>query len=416
MHAEALSDPSGAAATLSTEKHNNVLVLLTMSSAVAMFSLPWLTLAPNRLVSGQPLRLVSLLQAPWPLSAGVVIAAVVTLVGLSLSGPGRRTLWVMLAGVMGLLPVLCWLAGAQASVAAQTASSAARASVGGGFWGLFGLLVLLMAELLQRLRLPPLLRSLSGLTTAALVGGLLYAGACDNLSIMKEFANRSDVFWSALVRHALIVAVSLGLTLVIGLPLGALSHRQRAVRRALMPVLNVLQTIPSIALFGLLMAPLAWLGNAVPLLGQSGLSGVGLAPAVIALTLYGLLPVVRGVLTGLAEVPPGVLQAARSMGLSGGQALRWVAWPLALPVLLAGVRTAAVQLVGLAAVAALIGSGGLGAIMFEGLFSAAQDVVLLAVLPIVGMGILVDGVFSTLARMTRLARVRALATGARHPA
>ena len=108
----------------------------------------------------------------------------------------------------------------------------------------------------------------------------------------------------------------------------------------------------------------------------------------------------------------GVLQAACSMGLSGGQTLGWVALPLALPVMLAGVRTAAVQLVGLAAVAALIGAGGLGSILFDGLFSAAQDVVLLAVIPIVGMGVLVDAAFNSLSRLTRVARVRALLTRA----
>jgi osmoprotectant transport system permease protein len=240
------------------------------------------------------------------------------------------------------------------------------------------------------------------------VGALLTTGVVDDLSLMKEFDNRADVFWSAVARHAVIVGVSLGCTLTIGLPLGAAAHHSAGVRRVLMPVLNVLQTIPSIALFGLLIAPLAWLGTAVPALGQAGVSGVGLLPAVMALTLYGLLPVVRGVLTGMAALPTGVLQAARSLGLSGGQTLRWVALPLALPVVLAGVRTAAVQLVGLAAVAALIGAGGLGAILFEGLFSAAQEVVLLAVLPLVVMGVLVDASFSVLARMTRVARVRAL--------
>ena len=248
----------------------------------------------------------------------------------------------------------------------------------------------------------------AALAVASLVGGLLAGGVCDELSLVKEFANRADVFWGAVARHAVLVGVSLVLTLVIGLPLGVWGHLRPAVRRVLMPVLNVLQTIPSIALFGLLMAPLAWLGAAVPALGQGGVSGVGMVPAVTALTLYALLPVVRGVLTGLAQLPAGVLQAACSMGLSGGQTLRWVALPLALPVVLAGVRTAAVQLVGLAAVAALIGAGGLGAILFEGLFSAAQDVVLLAVIPIVGLGVLVDAVFNCLGRLTRVSRVRAL--------
>ena len=388
--------------------HRGVLLFLAALAAAALVGLPWLTTAPNRLVSGQALWLLPLLQGPWALPAGGVIVAVLTLVGLGRFTSGCLGLTLMLAVAMGLIPGLLWLAGDQANVAAHTASSVARTSLSSGFWVACGLLGLLLVELLQRLRTALALRAAAALAVASLVGGLLAGGVCDELSLVKEFANRADVFWGAVARHAVLVGVSLVLTLVIGLPLGVWGHLRPAVRRVLMPVLNVLQTIPSIALFGLLMAPLAWLGAAVPALGQGGVSGVGMVPAVMALTLYALLPVVRGVLTGLAQLPAGVLQAACSMGLSGGQTLRWVALPLALPVVLAGVRTAAVQLVGLAAVAALIGAGGLGAILFEGLFSAAQDVVLLAVIPIVGLGVLVDAVFNCLGRLTRVSRVRAL--------
>ena len=391
-------------------------MLLAVLTAAALLGLPWLTTAPNRLMSGEPLWLLPLVQGPWALPAGGIVIAVLALAGLGGLVRGRAGLLAMLTLTMALIPGLFWLAGVQASVAATTASSVARTSLASGFWVACGLQTLLLAEVLQRLRAGPALRATAALALAMLLGALLATGVCDDLSLIKEFGNRADVFWSALARHAVIVAVSLCLTLVIGLPLGWIGHHRRAVRRVLMPVLNVLQTIPSIALFGLLMAPLAWLGTTVPVLGQGGVSGVGLGPAVIALTLYALLPVVRGVLSGLSQLPAGVLQAARSMGLSGGQTLRHIALPLALPVVLAGVRTAAVQLVGLAAIAALIGAGGLGAILFEGLFSAAQDVVLLAVIPIVGFGVLVDTVFNALGRLTRASHVRSLLERAGHVA
>jgi osmoprotectant transport system permease protein len=130
-------------------------------------------------------------------------------------------------------------------------------------------------------------------------------------------------------------------------------------------------------------------------------NGIGLAPAVVALTLYSLLPVVRGTQAGLAQVPTSVLDAARGMGMQTAQILWWVQLPLAAPVILAGVRTAAIQTVGLAAVAALIGAGGLGAIMFDGLFGSAQDLVLLGVLPIVGLALLLDLGFKGLAEWLR---------------
>jgi osmoprotectant transport system permease protein len=162
------------------------------------------------------------------------------------------------------------------------------------------------------------------------------------------------------------------------------------------PVLNLIQTIPSIALFGLFMAPLAWLAASYPPLARAGISGVGLAPAVLALVLYSLLPVVRSGLAGLEQVPNATRSAARAMGMSGWQVFRMVELPLALPMVLPGLRTAVVQAIGLTAVTALIGAGGLGTLMFDGLFSAANELVLLGVLPIVLLAALADALFDTM--------------------
>jgi osmoprotectant transport system permease protein len=230
---------------------------------------------------------------------------------------------------------------------------------------------------------------------------LLASGSCADLSLIKEYSNRADDFLQVLARHLQIVLLSMACTVCIGLPLGWVAHKRAKAGRALLPLLNIIQTIPSIALFGLLMAPLALLAASLPALGRAGISGVGLAPAVIALTLYGLLPVVRSVLAGLQQVPASMRSAATALGLTPWQVLISVELPLALPVLLGGVRTAAVACVGLAAVTALIGAGGLGSILFEGLFSNAQDLVLLGVLPIIALGVLVDALFSLLIGLAR---------------
>ena len=177
--------------------------------------------------------------------------------------------------------------------------------------------------------------------------------------------------------------------------------RTRNLRQALFPVLNVIQTIPSIALFGLLMAPLAWISLQMPALGRAGISGVGIAPAVIALFMYALLPIVRSALAGLEQVPAEAVNAARAMGMSAGQLLWQVELPLALPVLLIGARTAVVQTTGLAAVSALVGAGGLGQIMFDGLFSAANELVILGVIPIVLLAMLADTFFKLLSSLIK---------------
>jgi len=163
-------------------------------------------------------------------------------------------------------------------------------------------------------------------------------------------------------------------------------------------VLNIIQTIPSIALFGLFMVPLAWAATRFPGLAEAGIRGVGLAPAVLALVLYSLLPIVRSGLAGLAQVPTAAKTAAQAMGMSAWQIFYRIEVPLALPVVLPGLRTAVVQTIGLAAVTALVGAGGLGALMFDGLFSAANELVLLGVLPIVLMALLADTVFKGLSQ------------------
>jgi osmoprotectant transport system permease protein len=120
---------------------------------------------------------------------------------------------------------------------------------------------------------------------------------------------------------------------------------------------------------------------------------------VVALTLYSLLPVVRSTQAGLAQVSAAVREAGLGMGMSPWRIFWRAELPLAAPVILAGVRTATIQTVGLAAVAALIGAGGLGAIMFDGLFGSGQDLVLLGVLPIMGLAVLLDVGFKVLARL-----------------
>lgn len=153
-----------------------------------------------------------------------------------------------------------------------------------------------------------------------------------------------------------------------------------------------MQTLPSIALFGLLIAPLAALGAWLQGrgLGDWGVQGVGLLPAALALTLYSLLPVVHGTLAGLQQVPAAVLDAATGLGLGPRQRFWQVQWPLALPVWLAALRVSTVQAVGLAVVAALIGAGGFGVLIFQGLASSALDLVLLGVLPVVALALALD--------------------------
>lgn len=387
-------------------RSNTAFLVLAALGLGAMLGLPLVTVAPNRLLSGQGVSLWQVLQSlaaltpalgwvPWLTAASLLTALLAFLVAL-FAWPPRWAGPAVLVLTGLLLPGLLLMAGVYAEQVSQTQSNLARTSLGSAFWMLVLLLWLAGMDALHRVQARLLLRTAVWLGIGLGVLGLLASGLCDQLSLLKEYANHADTLAGSVLRHLQIVALTLLFTLCIGLPLGwwAVKHPNRW----LLAPLGIVQTVPSVALFGLLMVPLAWLAGVFPGLAAWGVSGIGLAPAVVALTLYSLLPVVRGTQAGLAQVPAAVLDAARGMGMGAWQILWSAQLPLAAPVILAGVRTATIQTVGLAAVAALIGAGGLGAVMFDGLFGNAQDLVLLGVLPIVGLALVLDLGFEVLAR------------------
>jgi osmoprotectant transport system permease protein len=216
------------------------------------------------------------------------------------------------------------------------------------------------------------------------VAALAFAsGVFDHLSIMREYAVNAGRFAREARQHLLLALGSLGAAVVVALPLGVLCHRVPRLRTGVLATLNLVQTIPSIALFGILMVPLGALATAVPLAAALGIRGIGAAPAVVALFLYSLLPIVANTVVGLGRVSPATVEAARGMGLTDWQVLTHVEFPLALPVILTGIRIVLVQNIGLVTVAALIGGGGFGTFVFQGIGQTAIDLVLLGAIPIV---------------------------------
>ena len=379
--------------------HNRVLALLVLTAGLTALTGPVLSVAPNRLVSGQGVALVGLLHGPWwalLLPAAVLTAAVVA--------PPRPAVQIVVAlaaaaGLAGLMALMgSYAAGLEtglASSAATDSPSLTRVSMGAGFWTLALLAGLAVADALQRLGLGPAARAAVFAGLVLPLVALLAAGRLDELSLLKEYHNRADVFQAAGWRHLQIVASALAAALLFGLPLGWAAARGTRLARPLMAALNVVQTVPAVALFGLLIVPLAWLGGQLP---GWGIAGIGLWPAVIALGLYALLPVVHGLAAGLQQVPAELRDAGRGQGLSTRQLFWRLDLPLAAPVLVSGLRVAAVQSVGLAVLAALIGAGGFGALVFQGLLGSANDLVLLGVLPVVVLALAVDAVFVLLGR------------------
>jgi len=209
----------------------------------------------------------------------------------------------------------------------------------------------------------------------------------DTLNFFRK--NQGQILQLTL-EHLGLVGISMLLAVAIGLPLGIVLTRRRALSKPIIGGANVVQTIPSLALFGFLL-PLPWLGERADRL------------AIAALTLYALLPVIRNTYTGILGVDSGVREAARGMGMTDWQVLCRVELPLAMSVILAGVRVATVITVGVATIAAAIGAGGLGEFIFRGVAMVDNRVILAGALPAALLALLLDLLLGILERRLRFA-------------
>jgi len=378
---------------------NQVLLVLVIAAGAAVASSGFVGYAPNRLVSGDPIPLWS---AVNPLTASGIVGLGITLFVASLIGARRAVHCTVALSAGALLLLVLAAAGGAASTFVENAKPASRVSLGPAFWILASCSILAIADALQRLGVGVAIWVVS--ITAIVSGAVLLAanGTFDALSIVREYATRRQLFASALLRHVSLVGASVGAAIVIGFPLGVVAAKNPRLQGPIFTVLNVLQTLPSIALFGLLIIPLSALVAVAPELAEFGIGGIGVAPAIIALVLYALLPVVRNTSVGLTAVDSAVIEAGRGMGLSSGQIFLQLELPLALPVLLAGLRIVTVQAIGLTVVAALIGAGGLGTFVFEGLGQYAVDLVLLGALPAIFLALAADFMLQILTTLLRV--------------
>jgi osmoprotectant transport system permease protein len=423
----------------------------------------WLLFKANRLLEGDAIAAFALdpvfasgLLGLW------LVAALLSFVPFR----GRPAVLALLASAALVLTLL--FAGQGAGQLMQEASASSRVSLLGGVWlsvlayyiSMFGAL----GELRGRSWLKVLLPAPGLLACAALILG----GSLADLGLSRELLSQGADFTAELARHLALAGTSLLLATLIGLPAAILASRHAAVARWVLPAAGLFQTLPSLALFGLMLSPLALLGRSVTVAGAGffilagllplallpvlklpalqksgplpalllflwalvpvtlltvilavllnsvlaallggggvqawpgwnaplaglGVRGIGSAPALIALTLYALLPVIRNSYTGLQGVPLAATEAGRGMGMSPRQLLRRVELPLALPLIIEGLRAAAVLTIGITTVAYLIGAGGLGVFIQRGIDQVVPDLVLLGAIPVILLALLADG-------------------------
>jgi len=433
---------SGAQAKSSVGPLNpSPVALLAAGLGIGSLLLPWLELKPSRIAPGEPFHV-------WEWQ-GLGAWALLTLwAGVAWArGPGQGWLLGTALLAWGLLTGQ----GADALLSGQPES--ARVSAAGGFWlTLLALYVGYFAAYRQG--------GWAWLTAPLGLAVLLALGAFDRLGPVVEFQSWREQFLAELWRHLSLSGSAVLLAVAVGLPLGVLAAGNPRFGWVL-GVTGFLQTIPSLALFGLLLPLLAQvsqslrLETALALLGvgvlafrllwavsrglavlwglplfllalvlagtwlhhllgpdplrlvlqaplqESGIRGIGAAPAVLALTLYALLPVVINVHAGLRAVPEAVKDAGRGMGMSPAQLFWRVELPLALPLVLEGLRGAASLTLGITTVAALIGAGGLGFFILRGVEGGASDMVLLGAIPVISLALLADALLRHLGQKLR---------------
>ena len=210
------------------------------------------------------------------------------------------------------------------------------------------------------------------------------------MSAWKFFLGHRAEILDATLTHLTLVLTAMAIAIAIAVPLGMLIVQRRVLRTLSMGLASVFQTIPSLALFGFLI-PLPFIG------------GIGPRTAIVALVVYALLPILRNTYVGLSRIDPAVLEAAEAMGMTDSQILFRVRLPLALGVILAGIRTATVITIGVATIAAAIGAGGLGTFIFRGVAMVSDAVILAGAIPAALLALIADFLLGLLERRLRAA-------------
>lgn len=417
----------------------NPITLLGGILGVAAMVLPWLSLKENRLLAGEG---VGLLELSTPF--GFLTLAAWGFVTITAFFPTKSRTWFSSFAVAFALLLASLYIGRGAAELMVEAGQYARVSPSSGTWlGILALYVSLFG-LSRETRF-------GALPSLAVLVGVLFAGTFNGLGPWLEYAQARDVFAQQFLRHMLLSLLSVALAALLGFPLAVWAVRSRSVGNVILSIVSFLQTVPSVALFGLLLPPLAWLGRTVPLLyavlfaaiflvggivlqrltrwqvsqafsllgafiggllisitffqyvtgegkalslqsflADAGVRGIGAAPALFALSLYALLPLVVNTVVGLNNVPEAVKDAAKGMGMNQRQVFWRAEVPLALPFMFEGLRSSLVLSFGLATIAALISAGGLGFFILRGVEGSVGDLILLGAVPVVVVALLLD--------------------------
>ncbi len=361
---------------------DKTLLLLSLVGVATLIFMPIVTYKPNRISQGVQYGSIEYL-------GQVVIFIVllwVILMALSFYTKNKKGLLVFIVLTV-LFIALFW--SLQINSGDYIENPAARISLSSGFYIQMFLMYILFSTYTGKSEGYRILKTLGLLSIIGVLGFLFLQGAFNEFSIIKEYYSKESQFFENLRIHAILTFSSVITGAIIAIPLGFLAYSKKRLEGKIMVPLSIIETIPSLSLFAIFLVPLSGLGK-VGFFNALGVSGIGWAPAYLALTLYTLLPIGRNTLTGFYSVDRNIIQAAKGMGMSKSQVLSKIELPLAFPVIFTGIRIAFIQTIGGAVLAGLVGGGGMGTFVFLGLGEASPDLILLGVLPIVFFTIILD--------------------------
>jgi osmoprotectant transport system permease protein len=376
-----------------TAARDRVVLTGVITGLVSCF-LNFVVLKPNRIASGTGLSLWNTFQA------GGIVFILLWSAALTLYLITGKKSSAFINGITGTVVIIAvfFMVGRATQTLLSSEFPFARVSMAFGSW-----LMILSGYILIHASVRTLTMKDPKAVALVLIGPVavilfFVSGYLHELSIVKEYLIRRDRFFGEFVRHLTLSGSAVLLGIAIGTPLGVLAFRRRALQKPAFFFVNTVQTIPSLALFGIMIAPLSILSQRFPLLREIGIKGIGSAPALIALTLYALLPITRNTYTSLRVIDRSVVESALGMGMSRLQVLISIEAPLALPVIMSGIRTSTVQAIGNTTVAALIGAGGFGVFVFQGLGQAVPDLIMLGAFPVILLAVAADKLMQMLVR------------------
>jgi len=345
---------------------------------------------PNRVQSGLGVSALEAFgDAGWLLFGAWISLALLVALPAFFSPSGRTAALVAALLAASIVPVSLLLASYSAEGHIAATGDLARTSLGVSFWLYVFAVYLVLRSSVSRITHRWLRAGISLLAPVAVIV-LAATGALGNLSIMIEYTRFERAFWENFQQHVAYTLGATGVALLAGVALGVLAAKRARAEAVIFGTLNVAQVMPALAFVGLIMPPMGWLADNIVLAREIGVAGIGWAPVFLVLVMYALYPITRNTYAAIRALDKGIIDAARGMGMDSRRRLLSIELPLAAPVVMAGIRIALVQTAAGAIMAALVGGGGLGRIVFYGLEQTAEDLVVLGVIAIVGLGLALD--------------------------